>query len=163
MYHIRSQQFDLWVGLLSVSVLRKERKSDLKFRQRLSYTDIRLKFTPLSSFGKAFAARLYASTAAGLNVMQNLATVEIVPRYEGIFLDVCRGDVTSVRRRLYNKEASPDSTDKYGHSLITMVRKFICVNTISLSDIISCLIGSFEWKCRTDSPLARPWGESPDC
>lgn len=124
-YHIRSQHLDLFLGVLSISILRKKNtRSDLNSRQQNSYTDIRLKFTPSFSFSRSFVARLYANTVAGLSVMQSLVTVQIVPRYEGIFLDVCGGDVTSAKRRLYNKEALPDSTDKYGHSLIAMVRIF---------------------------------------
>ncbi|KAE8327080.1 ankyrin repeat-containing domain protein [Aspergillus sergii] len=46
--------------------------------------------------------------------------LQIVPRYEGIFLDVCRGDVATVRKTLEERKASPNSADKYGHSLIAM-------------------------------------------
>ncbi|KOC14659.1 Ankyrin repeat protein [Aspergillus flavus AF70] len=47
-------------------------------------------------------------------------SMQIVPRYEGIFLDVCRGDIATVRKTLEERKASPNSADKYGHSLIAM-------------------------------------------
>jgi hypothetical protein len=109
--------------MLSVSILsKKNTRSDIKQRQPNSYTEIRFGFTPSFSFCKGFTARLYANTIGGLNAMQSLSTVQIVPRYEGIFVDACRGDISNMMRRFHNKEALPNSTDKYGHSLISVVR-----------------------------------------
>jgi hypothetical protein len=65
--------------------------------------------------------KLYASTTGGLNLSQSLTIVQVVPRYEGIFLDVCSGEVTNVKKRFEERQALPNSADKYGHSLIAMV------------------------------------------
>ncbi|KAL4893160.1 hypothetical protein BDV59DRAFT_178540 [Aspergillus ambiguus] len=120
-FRIRSQQFNLFLGMLSVSILRKQNTaSDSRKRPQNTYTEIKLRFAPSMFISKAFIARLHASTTGGLNLSQNLATVRIVPSYEGIFLDVCHGDVTTVKKTLEERRASPNSADKYGHSLIAM-------------------------------------------
>jgi hypothetical protein len=130
--------------MLSVSILRKNTTSDIKRRQPNSYTEITLRFTPSFSFCKGLIARLYANTAGGVNVMQSLSTVQIVPRYEGIFYDTCCGNVSNMMRRFHNKEALPNSTDKYGHSLISMV---IISNSEyeKSANVISYLSGSCKW------------------
>jgi hypothetical protein len=109
--------------MLSVSILRKNNKAiDSRKRRENSETEIKLRFAPSWFICKAFMARLYASTTGGLNLSQNLVTVQIVPRYEGIFLDVCSGEITTVRKTFEERKASPNSADKYGHSLLAMVR-----------------------------------------
>ncbi|KAJ5470692.1 ankyrin repeat-containing domain protein [Penicillium desertorum] len=120
-YQIRSQHFNLFLGMLSVSILRKKNtESDSSKRRENSYAEIKLRFAPSWFICKAFIARLYASTTGGLNLSQSLATVHIVPRYEGIFVDVCCGEVAAVRKTFEERKASPNSADKYGHSLIAM-------------------------------------------
>lgn len=111
--------------MLSVSILRKKNTaSDASKRRENSYAEIKLRFSPSWLICKAFIARIYASTTGGLNLWQNLATVQIVPRYDGIFNDVCYGAVATVRKTFEERKASPNSADKYGHSLIAMVRIF---------------------------------------
>ncbi|KAB8276238.1 hypothetical protein BDV30DRAFT_236070 [Aspergillus minisclerotigenes] len=120
-YEIRSQHFNLLLGTLSVSNLWGGNIANGSSKRRKgSYTDIRLKFAPLLSICKAFIARLQASTTGEFSLSLSLSTVQIVPRYEGIFLDVCRGDIATVRKTLEERKASPNSADKYGHSLIAM-------------------------------------------
>jgi hypothetical protein len=109
--------------MLSVSILRKKNTASASSKsQKSPYTEIKLRFIPSWFISKAFIARLYASTTGGLNLSQNLATVQIVPRYEGIFLDVCFGEIATVRKTIEERKASPNGADKYGHSLIAMVR-----------------------------------------
>lgn len=92
-------------------------------------------------------AKIYASSSLGLNLSQSLAALHIVPRYEGIFYDICCGDITNATKRFQERSAFPNSTDKYGHSLIAMVN-------ISSFDIIEkwnnmiMFTGSWKWPCR---------------
>lgn len=122
-YHIRSHQFNLFLGTLSVSsVKRRQLTNNPNETQQYSSSEVKIRFAPSLLICKGFMTRFYASTARGYNLQQSLSAVYIVPRHEGIFLDVCCGEITKVKKRFQEKSAWANSTDKYGQSLIAMVR-----------------------------------------
>lgn len=121
-YHIRSQTFRPFLGRILVSSLKKESPTyEAKKRQRNSYIELQISLS-LSFLRKVFVVSLSANATGGFNLLQRLEMVQIVPRYEGIFYDVCCGNTVGVQRRFKEGKCLPNSTDIYGHSLLAMVR-----------------------------------------
>lgn len=121
-YHIRSQIFRPFLGRLLVSSLKNESPTyDTKKRQRNGYIELKISLS-LSFLRKVIVVSVSANATGGFNLLQRLEMVHIVPRYEGIFYDVCCGNTVSVQRRFKEGKSLPNSTDIYGHSLLAMVR-----------------------------------------
>jgi hypothetical protein len=129
LYNIRIRHFTVWFGsfyiLQRVKVHLEQRDSTLPFEYEevalVPYIDIRTRFNLPEVIGKSFMTRFWINPTGGYELCQSLTMMHLVPRYEGIFINVVRGDMSVVQQLFTDGQASVNSADKYGHFILGMV------------------------------------------